>query len=677
MSDESATERDTIEQLAEAYVARFRAGERSSIEEFVGRYPDQAEELRELLPALVLLEQNASLDDTAAFGGKVSREPVPTEIGDFTIVREIARGGMGIVYEAIQQSLGRHVALKVLATPGLLNPAHLDRFRLEARAAARLHHTHIVPVFDVGEHNGLHYYAMQFIQGQSLDLVINALRKLRRADRNHDKDQPAGDEFTRSVATGMLSGEFRATERDVASAAAVPTNNGHEPNPVASLSGSQSSEFTTSHGGREFYRSVARVGLQVSEALSYAHSEGILHRDIKPSNLLLDARGNVWVTDFGLAKTEGTEGLTHTGDFVGTLRYMPPERLEGWSDRRSDLYSLGATLYELITLRPFLESDSRGQLVDMILHATPAAPSKFDPHIPRDLETIILKAIGKEPAARYRSADEMAEDLRLYLADRPVLARRSTPAEQLVRWCRRNPAVAALLLVVATTLVIGTVVSSYFAASASREAADAVTARDEAEHQRHRAELVNQFFMDEVFGQADPNVFKRAGISLVQALDTAAGNIDTKFPDDPELRRHAADATRSNLLRDGRTAESHQTTPVRGRAVGTRGRQARSENTVGPQRFRECHVQICAAHGSESPPRVNAGRSNQSPRSRPLGYIAYRDPLRLLLDGIERSEGYRANRKNLPSSTCRPGAGGSNDTGGRVFVLLGPALARS
>ena len=439
MSDKSIDERDRIEQLAEVFVARFRAGERPSIEEFVGRYPDQAEELRELLPALVLLEQNASVDDTAAFGGKVSREPVPTEIGDFTIVREIARGGMGIVYEAIQQSLGRHVALKVLASPGLLNPAHLDRFRLEARAAARLHHTHIVPVFDVGEHDGLHYYAMQFIQGQSLDLVIDALRKLRRAERTNGESEPTGDEFTRSVATGMLSGEFRATECDVASAAAMPTNNGHEPNPVSSLSGSQSSEFSTSHGGREFYRSVARVGLQVAEALSYAHSEGILHRDIKPSNLLLDARGNVWVTDFGLAKTEGTEGLTHTGDFVGTLRYMPPERLEGWSDRRSDLYSLGATLYELITLRPFLESDSRGQLVDMILHATPAAPSKFDAHIPRDLETIILKAIGKEPAARYRSADEMAEDLRLYLADRPVLARRSTAIEQLFRWCRATP----------------------------------------------------------------------------------------------------------------------------------------------------------------------------------------------------------------------------------------------
>jgi eukaryotic-like serine/threonine-protein kinase len=137
---------------------------------------------------------------------------------------------------------------------------------------------------------------------------------------------------------------------------------------------------------------------------------------------------------------------------------MPPERLEGWSDRRSDLYSLGVTLYELITLRPFLETDSRGQLVEMILHATPAAPSKFDPQIPRDLETIILKAIGKEPATRYRSADEMAEDLRLYLADRPVLARRSTPVEQLFRWCRRNPVVAALLLTVAATLIIGTVV---------------------------------------------------------------------------------------------------------------------------------------------------------------------------------------------------------------------------
>ena len=300
-------------------------------------------------------------------------------------------------------------------------------------------------------------------------------------------------------------------------------------------------EFTSSHGGREFYRSVARVALQVAEALAYAHSEGILHRDIKPSNLLVDARGNVWITDFGLAKSEGTDGLTQTGDFVGTLRYMAPERLEGWSDRRSDLYSLGATLYELLTLRPFLESDSRGQLLDKILHENPSSPSKFDRLIPRDLETIVLKAIAKEPTARYRTADELAEDLRRFLADRPVLARRSTPSEQFARWCRRNPVVAGLLATVFTLLVGGIAVSSYFAASAAREAKLAVASRAHAESQGKRAESVSKFFMEDVVGLADPERYNRAGISLVEALDLAATSIEERFPNDPDLRADVRD----------------------------------------------------------------------------------------------------------------------------------------
>lgn len=187
-------------------------------------------------------------------------------------------------------------------------------------------------------------------------------------------------------------------------------------------------EFTSSQSGHEFYRSVARVGLQVAEALAYAHSEGILHRDIKPSNLLLDAKGSVWITDFGLAKAEGCDGLTQTGDFVGTLRYMAPERLDGWSDRRGDVYGLGITLYELLTLRPFLEASSRGQLVDKIRHEHPPPLSKSDRSIPQDLETIALKALAKEPSSRYHTAEGLAEDLRRFLANRSILARRSTSA---------------------------------------------------------------------------------------------------------------------------------------------------------------------------------------------------------------------------------------------------------
>jgi serine/threonine protein kinase len=233
-----------------------------------------------------------------------------------------------------------------------MNRVHLERFSRK-RAAGRLHHSHIVPVFGVGEHQGLHYYAMQFIAGQSLDQVIEALRKLR-PGQDPEKTAPlAQDEFTESLTNGLLTGRFPGNEVAEGNGAAGPAKAERQsgvsdrtaplstPQPTTS-SFTTHSEFTSTSSGRPFYESVARVGLQVAEALAYAHAEGVLHRDIKPSNLLLDAKGNTWVTDFGLAKAEENDALTQTGDFVGTLRYMAPERLEGWSDRRSDLYGLGA-----------------------------------------------------------------------------------------------------------------------------------------------------------------------------------------------------------------------------------------------------------------------------------------------------------------------------------------------
>ena len=470
MAEPSATERDRIEKLADSFMTSYRAGQRPSVDAYVQQYPELADQLRGLITALIVLEQNAPHRNRLdALAGNVTKAAIaPREIGEFTIVREIGRGGMGVVYEAVQQSLGRHVALKVLSSGGLMNPVHLERFRLEARSAGRLHHSHIVPVFGVGEHQGLHYYAMQFIPGQSLDQVIEALRKLR-PGQDEDKTAPlVQDEFTESLTNGLLTGRFRTVEAAVGNGAASPAEAESKsdvsdraappatPQPTNSSFASHS-EFTSSSSGRPFYESVARVGLQVAEALAYAHAEGVLHRDIKPSNLLLDAKGNTWVTDFGLAKAEENEALTETGDFVGTLRYMAPERLEGWSDRRSDIYGLGATLYELLTLRPFFESSSRAQLIDSIRHVQPQPPTKIDPAIPRDLETIVLKALSTEPASRYHTAEAMAEDLRRFLADRPILARRTTPRERFVRWCRRNPAVASLSATVALALVVGTI----------------------------------------------------------------------------------------------------------------------------------------------------------------------------------------------------------------------------
>jgi serine/threonine protein kinase len=464
------------------------------------------------------LEQNGPADDNLEVGPH--NAPAPKEIGDFTILREIGRGGMGVVYEAVQQSLGRHVALKVLSSAGLLCPRHLERFRFEARAAARLHHSHIVPVYGVGEDDGLHYYAMQFIRGQSLDMVIAELRSLRGDAMDERSTHSTGNSFSKQVAEGLRTGQFGANDK--------PMNPGEGDSPIFSRRPSEADDargkigtvpetekptrgpkpqaaldtqnqanalergdLSSSHG-REFYRSVAQIGLEIAGALAYAHSEGVLHRDIKPSNVLLDAKGTVWITDFGLAKADDTDELTQKGDFVGTLRYMAPERLQGRSDCRSDIYGLGATLYELMTLRSYFEGQSGGQLVAKILNQDPMRPSRVDRHIPRDLETVILKAVSKEPDSRYQTAEQMAEDLRRFLSDRAVTARRSTQAEQFVRWCRRNPTVASLSAAIVIMLVCGVVVLSVGNVRIRGESAAKELARLDAERARRNERSARQ-----------------------------------------------------------------------------------------------------------------------------------------------------------------------------------------
>jgi WD40 repeat protein len=480
MNDSSA-ERNPVERLAEEFAERHRRGERPALTEYTAKYPQHAEEIRDLFPALVMMEQFKPA--TGATGDYApAPETAPLErLGDYRILREVGRGGMGVVYEAEQVSLGRHVALKVLPCQALSHPTFRERFQREARAAARLHHTNIVPVFGVGECDGVRYYAMQFIQGEGLDKVLGDLRQL----RDRQGALPGGVVPTEtlapaSVVPGLLTGQFAQARAEEDSPAAGPEGSP----PSASVSAASARPGSTFPGGRsdwEYCRSVARIGLQVAEALAYAHKQGIVHRDIKPSNLLLDQQGTVWVTDFGLAKAEGTDDLTHTGDIVGTLHFMAPERFSGQTLPQSDLYSLGLTLYELLTLRPAFEDTDRARLIERVLHEPPPAPRKLDRRIPRDLETIILKAMAKDPAERYSSAEALAADLRRFLADRPIQARRTPWHERMWRWCRRNPVVAGLLGVVAAVLLLGTAISSYFALQATNRAEQAEQAQREAE----------------------------------------------------------------------------------------------------------------------------------------------------------------------------------------------------
>jgi WD40 repeat protein/serine/threonine protein kinase len=524
-----------FDELAEEFIQRYRLGERPSLEDYVHRLPEMAGEIREMFPALVEVEQveREARDDGLP---RQPAAPLLRELGDYRIVREIGRGGMGVVYEAEQISLGRRVALKVLPRQASSDRTVRERFRREARAAAKLHHTNIVPVYEVGQDGDVCFYAMQFIQGQGLDLVIAELRRLRdragskpraraasldpslRPHPEHSGQDIAGPMKGDVVAVSpvlqlILSGRFDpssgAPERESASSsmrastpagsrttqagtgmervairsdpALRPTEkadvstgdtNGpdraHPPAPALSSSASPSSTSAILPGGTQlssvesgrssYFRSVAQIGRQVAGGLAYAHARGIIHRDIKPSNLLLDTEGVVWIADFGLAKGDD-EGLTLSGDVLGTVRYMAPERFRGEADARADVYALGLTLYELLTLRPGFESRDRLELIELIKTEEPRRPRSVDARIPRDLETIVLKAIEKDPKARYSTAEAMGEDLGRFLANEPILARQVGVAERFWRWARRNPGIAALGGLLAGVLVIARVCS--------------------------------------------------------------------------------------------------------------------------------------------------------------------------------------------------------------------------
>ena len=477
---DAGSEDDPLGRLADEFLERYRRGERPPLTDYTRRHPELAERIRDLFPALVLLE------DVRPDSGPVAPPPEPAgadrpprQLGDYRLVREVGRGGMGVVYEAEQLSLGRRVALKVLATPGLHDPVRLRRFQREAKAAARLHHTHIVPVFGVGEADGIHFYVMQLIRGIGLDAVLEQIERPRgpaAVPEGGATTPPAArrDLSTVAVARSLLTGRFASPpspEGPTEVPARAPAPPAATPPPAApAVRPGPAAPASTADPARHYARGVARIGVQVAEALEYAHRQGVLHRDIKPSNLLLDDDGTAWVTDFGLAKAADSDDLTQTGDLVGTLRYMAPERFAGRCDARSDVYALGLTLYELLARRPAFAEADRGELVRRVTQGEPPPLRQLDPALPRDLATVVHKAIEREPARRYAGAGALAEDLRRFLEDRPIRARRIGAAGRAWRWCKRNPVAAAALGSAAAALLAVAVVSSLYALDRARYA---------------------------------------------------------------------------------------------------------------------------------------------------------------------------------------------------------------
>jgi serine/threonine protein kinase/tetratricopeptide (TPR) repeat protein len=463
----------------EAYLEALRAGRPWSRADFLTRYADIAEPLAECLSGLEFIEAAAvQLDSKSPEVAQPLSESIPAsaQLGDYRILGEVGRGGMGVVYEAQQISLGRRVALKVLPFAAAIDPRQRQRFQIEAQAAAQLHHPHIVPIFSVGCDHGIHYYAMQFVEGRSLAAILQDLRSGEAMYLGEETGSVPGISAPEAESASASEHGDRGKQEQPAHApgaahsTTVAARRAQSSSMGGSIQGSSSSGqwLAASTSGslsrdRSFFRNVARVGAEVAEALEHAHGLGILHRDIKPANLLIDRDDSVWITDFGLARFPSDLSLTQTGDLVGTLRYMSPEQAvarRGVVDQRTDIYSLGVTLYELLTLRPAFDGRDHQELLRQIALDEPIPPRRINPAVPRDLETIILKATAKEPSSRYSTAQELAADLRRFQDDQPILARRPGAVERTLRWMRRRKELVATTVATAVlALLIGTAVT--------------------------------------------------------------------------------------------------------------------------------------------------------------------------------------------------------------------------
>ena len=435
-------------------------------------------------------------------------------LGDFRILREAGRGGMGVVYEALQESLGRRVALKVLAAHAIPDPVQLRRFEREARAAAHLHHTNIVPVFGVGEQDGLHYYVMQFIEGMGLDHLIDQVKLLRVArpvrlpatgpSAELGKPGESADLAATAIARSLMTEHFAASAPEADARSSIDFA---RPDELAMETHSPRSTVESPDGCAEqtsiapelsavrasdagYWRSVARVGLQVAQCSSTPTPRASSIAISSPRISCLTAQGTAWVADFGLAKAVEGDNITHTGDIVGTIRYMAPERFRGECDARSDVYALGLTLYEMAALRPAFDQTARQTLIRQVMEEEPArsaqncsrrAARPGDDHSESD---------GTRPRRSLPDGRVLAEDLSFFLDDRPIRARDISALERCWKWARRRPAIAALLaglfLTVSTALV-----------AVTWQWRNAVTARDEARKTLKLAtEAVNTYYKE-------------------------------------------------------------------------------------------------------------------------------------------------------------------------------------
>ena len=583
-SPEPADLDERLGEAIEVYLGLAEGGSPPEAEAFALGYPELGADLLAALEGLALVKGLVGGPSGLGHGLEEGRR-----VAGYRIVRELGRGGMGIVYEAVHVGLDRPVALKVLGSQAAPDSSGRRRFLNEAKTAAGLHHTHIVPVFDVGQVGGLCYYAMQRIEGSGLDRVLRHLRR----DRTVAAGSSLGSGSNRSSKPGQAKGAARPVPAASHPVEAAPLLSGLGDETLSWGDGAagplgrrepvdEPPPFVPPRGSA-YYRWVAEVGRQAAEALAHAHRRGVIHRDIKPSNLLVDARGMIWVADFGLARRLADPSQTQVDSLLGTPRYMSPEQARpGAIDGRADVYSLGATLYELVTLRPPFDGQTAAELIDQIGNKEPQAPRRFDPRLPLDLETILLKALSKRPGDRYAGAAELAEDLARYLAHEPVRARRIGPAGRLWRFARRHPSVTAVSLA-ASTIVLTTATLAHVRVVAERD--EARKAQRETREAQAETEIALRKSTRSRLGELEKHA---AAVLVTTAVNRRATGLDllqgasALKPDPATLARLRDQAVGFLALRDVEVRPSIAANAPHGLAFGPDGRRVaalRGDNT--------------------------------------------------------------------------------------------------
>ncbi|MFO0909076.1 MAG: serine/threonine-protein kinase [Isosphaeraceae bacterium] len=538
MNPVDPTRQERIDAALADYMERVDRGEAVDRNQFLAEHSEIAQELREYFDDSDQVEELAELgsahqlraarsDNPGLPFVQLVDEPDPSArrvhyFGDYLILGEISRGGMGVVFRARQESLQRLVALKMILAGQFATPEDVQRFHMEAQAVASLDHPHIVPIYEIGEHREHHYFSMKLMVGGSLT-----------------------DQIDRWI---------------------------NDP------------------------RSAAALVQKVARAVQFAHERGILHRDLKPANVLLDEHGEPQVVDFGLAKKiDGDSALTQTRDLMGTPAYMAPEQTGGRTTEvttQTDVYGIGAILYGLLAGQAPFEGATLLSTLEKVRDQTPVAPSRKNPKVPSPLDLICLRCLEKDPARRYATTRDVADELERWLEGRPILARPVGSLERFWMWCQREPAKAGLSCALVAALGVGIlgVLAQWREAVYHRAAAEternqkeierrsAVLARGEAERsaalalaQATAAQTTLRFLADDVLGQADPeqNPIEKK-LTVEEALDRAAARIDATFQDQPDVFAALADTIGWSYHQLGRFDKAE---PLIQAAYDTRKRQ--------------------------------------------------------------------------------------------------------